>query len=364
MRAGGRARAPRIVDAEQESAVATVRERGDERVVGVDDDGRVGRRGVRPQPASARRCARARRSGRAGRGRGCRGTRRAVGCAASPRAARTRRPRAAPGPRRAAASSVEATPEARFAPEWFQARRCVGERIALAIAVVVVLPFVAETSATPWGSRAASASRAPGSSFQTSLPGSVVPPPRPAARESRPTSRAADVSSASRAPTASRLPRQHASLWLSCNSSKMLYHDCMARSRRRHPALEGIDERALAEFRAGLRRRYTDEEILAELRASAARLGRSPTMREFAADPEAGVHPQTVIEHFGTWNAAKRAAGLRRGGSSAARSWSRSCGSWGRSSDGRRPCATSRSAAGRWRRSRSSGTRSARSRRP
>jgi hypothetical protein len=85
----------------------------------------------------------------------------------------------------------------------------------------------------------------------------------------------------------------------------------MSRPRRRHPALQGIDERALAEFRAGLRRRYTDEEILAELRASAARLGRSPTMREFAADAEASVHPQTVIEHFGTWNAAKRAAGLR-----------------------------------------------------
>jgi hypothetical protein len=84
----------------------------------------------------------------------------------------------------------------------------------------------------------------------------------------------------------------------------------MGRSRRRHPALEGIDEQALADFRAGMRRRYTDEEILAELRASAARLGRSPTMREFAADPEAAVHPQTVIEHFGTWNAAKRAAGL------------------------------------------------------
>ena len=33
-------------------------------------------------------------------------------------------------------------------------------------------------------------------------------------------------------------------------------------------------------------------------------------MREFARDPEARVHPQTVIEHFGTWNAAKRAAGL------------------------------------------------------
>src|SRR5262245_21130262 len=84
----------------------------------------------------------------------------------------------------------------------------------------------------------------------------------------------------------------------------------MARSSRRHPALEGIDQSALEAVRAGLRRRYTDEEILEELRASARRLGRSPTMREFAADPEAEVHPQTVIEHFGTWNAAKRAAGL------------------------------------------------------
>jgi hypothetical protein len=84
----------------------------------------------------------------------------------------------------------------------------------------------------------------------------------------------------------------------------------MARPRRRHPALAGIDEAALAEFRAGIRRRYTDEQILDQLRASALRLGRSPTMREFAADAAAEVHPQTVIEHFGTWNAAKRAAGL------------------------------------------------------
>jgi hypothetical protein len=71
-----------------------------------------------------------------------------------------------------------------------------------------------------------------------------------------------------------------------------------------------IDEAELAAFRAGMRRRYTDEEILAELRGTAERLGRSPTMREFAQDPGARVHPQTVIEHFGTWNAAKRAAGL------------------------------------------------------
>jgi hypothetical protein len=71
-----------------------------------------------------------------------------------------------------------------------------------------------------------------------------------------------------------------------------------------------IDEAELAAFRAGLRRRYSDAEILDELRAAAERLGRSPTMREFAQDPQARVHPQTVIEHFGTWNAAKRAAGL------------------------------------------------------
>ncbi len=85
----------------------------------------------------------------------------------------------------------------------------------------------------------------------------------------------------------------------------------MARVRRPHPALAAIDQDALAAFRVGLRRRYTDEQILDELRASAERIGRSPTMREFAADSEAAVHPQTVIEHFGTWNAAKRAAGLR-----------------------------------------------------
>ena len=79
-------------------------------------------------------------------------------------------------------------------------------------------------------------------------------------------------------------------------------------SRRRHRPQ--IDESELAAFRAGLRRRYSDEQILEELRSAAARLGRSPTMREFAQDPESRLHPQTVIEHFGTWNAAKRAAGL------------------------------------------------------
>jgi Homing endonuclease associated repeat len=84
----------------------------------------------------------------------------------------------------------------------------------------------------------------------------------------------------------------------------------MARPRSGKRAPVRIDEAELAAFRAGMRRRYSDEEILDELRAAAERSGRSPTMREFAQDPEARVHPQTVIEHFGTWNAAKRAAGL------------------------------------------------------
>jgi len=83
----------------------------------------------------------------------------------------------------------------------------------------------------------------------------------------------------------------------------------MAR-KRPYKAVAAIDPDALAAFQAGIRRRYSDDQILEALRASAERLGRSPTMKEFAADPGAGMHPQTVIEHFGTWNAAKRAAGL------------------------------------------------------
>ncbi|HEY2542396.1 MAG TPA: hypothetical protein VGH92_05025 [Gaiellaceae bacterium] len=78
----------------------------------------------------------------------------------------------------------------------------------------------------------------------------------------------------------------------------------------RFRAVEQIDPRRLAEFQAGIRKRYTDDQIVAELKACAERLGKSPTMREFAADERTTVHPQTVIEHFGSWNAAKRSAGL------------------------------------------------------
>src|SRR5215203_3814849 len=74
--------------------------------------------------------------------------------------------------------------------------------------------------------------------------------------------------------------------------------------------LESLDRDALAQFQAGIRKRYSDEDIVKQLQESARRLGRSPSMREFAADEETLVHPQTVIEHFGSWNAAKRAAGL------------------------------------------------------
>ena len=78
----------------------------------------------------------------------------------------------------------------------------------------------------------------------------------------------------------------------------------------RYRALAAIDPKELAEFQSRIRKRYTDEQIVAEITACAVRIGRSPTMREFAADPETAVHPQTVIEHFGSWNNAKRAAGL------------------------------------------------------
>jgi HNH endonuclease len=82
------------------------------------------------------------------------------------------------------------------------------------------------------------------------------------------------------------------------------------RKPRVHPALRAIDQNALKVFQAGIRKRYGDEEILEQLRECAKRLGRSPTMREFDADPGSAIHPQTVIARFGSWNRAKRLAGL------------------------------------------------------
>jgi hypothetical protein len=80
--------------------------------------------------------------------------------------------------------------------------------------------------------------------------------------------------------------------------------------KRAYRAIARVDPKALAEFQAGIRKRYSDEDILGQLRTCAARLGRSPTMREFSDDAETTIHPQTVIDRFGSWNNAKRAAGL------------------------------------------------------
>jgi hypothetical protein len=80
--------------------------------------------------------------------------------------------------------------------------------------------------------------------------------------------------------------------------------------KRPYRAITSIDPAELAAFQAEIRRRYSDEEILEQLGESAKRLGRSPTMKEFADDAATTVHPQTVIEHFGSWNKAKRLAGL------------------------------------------------------
>jgi hypothetical protein len=82
------------------------------------------------------------------------------------------------------------------------------------------------------------------------------------------------------------------------------------RRRVRPEKVPRVDEDALAAFRQGLRRRYSDGQILDALQACAQRVGRSPTMREFAADAGTEIHPQTVVERFGSWNEAKRRAGL------------------------------------------------------
>lgn len=77
-----------------------------------------------------------------------------------------------------------------------------------------------------------------------------------------------------------------------------------------YAAILDMDSTELEAFRSRLRRRYGRDDLMAELRECAGRLGASPTMREFAEDPETTIHPQTVVDHFGSWNAAKREAGL------------------------------------------------------
>ncbi len=137
----------------------------------------------------------------------------------------------------------------------------------------------------------------------------------------------------------------------------------MARKRARR-AVPRVDPKALAEFQAGIRKRYTDEEILDQLRACAAALGRSPTMREFEAHP-ATTRPSAdrdrALRHAGT--RAKRAgracAATIRDAGRAARLPSSSS---ERRSDACRRRRTSTSTAASYRPSRSTGTRSGRCR--
>jgi hypothetical protein len=79
---------------------------------------------------------------------------------------------------------------------------------------------------------------------------------------------------------------------------------------RIYAAILDMDQDELDAFRSRLRKRYTRDDLVAELQACALRMEKSPTMREFAEDPAATVHPQTLVDHFGSWNEAKRAAGL------------------------------------------------------
>ena len=178
-----------------------------------------------------------------------------------------------------------------------------GRRISAAIAVGGRLAVRGRDERPSPAAAAPRAGRSPsGSSFQRSFPGRVVPPPRPARRESEPAARSIGAGDG-------RSHRAHASA-VGVLARRTRCSTILVNGPEAEPGGRGHRPSALAEFQAGIRRRYTDDQILAELRASATRLGRSPTMKEFAADPGAGMHPQTVIEHFGSWNAAKRAAGL------------------------------------------------------
>ena len=84
-----------------------------------------------------------------------------------------------------------ATPQLMFEP----ARLCTGSRpaarrVAASMPAVVVLPLVALTIVDPSGSPAPSREIASGAIRSNSLPGSVVPPPRPLRRLSAPVARA------------------------------------------------------------------------------------------------------------------------------------------------------------------------------
>ncbi len=56
---------------------------------------------------------------------------------------------------------------------------------------------------------------------------------------------------------------------------------------------------------------FSDEDVVEELRADARRLGRSPTRDEWRERTPGAPGDGAVVSHFGSWNAALRAAGLK-----------------------------------------------------
>jgi hypothetical protein len=75
--------------------------------------------------------------------------------------------------------------------------------------------------------------------------------------------------------------------------------------------IANLDPSALARQGATDAKRYSDEQLLGQISECAERIGKSPTMSEFEADEATTAHPQTIIARFGSWNEAKRKAGLR-----------------------------------------------------
>src|SRR4051812_24848962 len=134
----------------------------------------------------------------------------------------------------AACSSALATPPAMFAPARLWTRsRPVASRIAAIIEVVVVLPFVADTTTLPSLSPSASRAIACGSMRMSSRPGSEVPP-RPVLRDSAPAARAA----ASLAPKA-------VTTWTRSSRAEHLQRGGEHLDRRRRPAdrvAVGVDD--------------------------------------------------------------------------------------------------------------------------
>ncbi len=271
--------------------------------------------GERRPRASARRRARARRSGRVGLGTGSRATRRAAGCAAiasgSAPSSTSKSPSSAPRARhecgREPGEEVRASPvpgESMLLSKDLRGHR---RRRRLAIRRRDEDDSGGELGGQP-------VDRVRDRASTGAFPGASSRRHGPAALDSVPTVRAAIVSRPSRNPIGgegSRVGRRKRAL------------ECLQKSPERSKLVAAWLERAPQGVPSCASTRRSSPpsapacagdtrttEILEELRAAAERHRAVSDDARVRADPETRVHPQTVIEHFGTWNAAKRAAGL------------------------------------------------------